>query len=270
MKRKVWTLGDLSKLPKSKEEAIAAGSKYYYSGISCKRGHVTARVTVRNICIECRKENGRLSAERRRRRLGLKKQKFLMPLQPGIRINRLTSTGGFKRGSFKGNNQFYTRVHHEVKCDCGEVFWIRNGNWGKQIQCLKCDRSEKIKLAHVARQKTAYLSGGVSQTIEAQLLYSARRRAIRSGIDFEITLADIKIPECCPVLGFRLDTSSKRSKNHNPRFNAPSLDRLNSNLGYTKDNMKVISYRANVLKKDGTAAEHLQVAEFMERMGVFK
>jgi hypothetical protein len=29
-----------------------------------------------------------------------------------------------------------------------------------------------------------------------------------------------------------------------------------------------MSYRANVLKKDGTAEEHLKVAEFMENMGI--
>lgn len=270
MKRNEWTLEELSKLPRTEEEAIKSGSKYYYSRIPCERGHVAAREIRRNRCVECRRKDGTQSADKRRRRLGIKKQEALTPLQPDIRINKLKSTGGFKRGSFAGKNQNYTRVYHEVKCDCGEVFWIRSNAWGEQIQCKKCDSQEKLKLAHKAQQKKAFIPGGVSQTIEATLLYSARRRAFHSGIDFKLALADIKIPKYCPVLCFRLDGSLRSSKSHNPRFNAPSLDRLNSNLGYTKDNVKVISYRANVLKKDGTASEHLKVAEFMERMGVIK
>lgn len=269
MKRKDWTLEELKHLPKTREEAIIYGSNYYYTGNKCSRGHIAAIETKRNRCVECRREVGKLAAEKRNRRLGVKKQKTLIPLLPGIRSNKLTSTGGFKRNSFKGKNQYYTRVHHEVRCDCGVIFWIRNKDWGKTIQCLKCDRIEKIKYAKEVRQNIAYIKGGASKTIEASLLYAARRRAINSGIDFEISLEDIIIPEYCPVLGIKIDATTRGSnKNRVPRFNAPSLDRTNPNLGYTKENTKVISYRANVLKKDGTASEHLKVAEFMERMGV--
>ncbi len=32
------------KLPKSKPEAVKAGSKHYYTGVPCKHGHLTVRV----------------------------------------------------------------------------------------------------------------------------------------------------------------------------------------------------------------------------------
>lgn len=42
-----------------------------------------------------------------------------------------------------------------------------------------------------------------------------------------------------------------------------SVDRLNSNLGYTDDNVVIISDRANRIKNDGTAEEHLQIGIWM-------
>ncbi|KZR84453.1 hypothetical protein MITS9509_02606 [Synechococcus sp. MIT S9509] len=54
------------------------------------------------------------------------------------------------------------------------------------------------------------------------------------------------------------------SGNRRPRENAPSLDRLDSNKGYTKENTVVISYKANVLKKAGKAQEHDLVADWLD------
>lgn len=41
-------------LPKTPVEAKAAGSKYYFTGIACKRGHVAPRQTSNAVCAECR------------------------------------------------------------------------------------------------------------------------------------------------------------------------------------------------------------------------
>jgi hypothetical protein len=271
MKRINWTSEDLNKLPRTKGEALTCGSKYYYSGISCPRGHNAARTTENNQCAECRRERVRLSAKRRRRRLGIKTLEPIMPIAPGIRIHNLTATGGFKRLHVPSSKRIYTKVYHEVRCDCGEILWIVHAAWGKQSQCLKCSNHEKLVLAQQVRQQRSFVSEHRSNTVEADILYAARNRARLSGIEFELTITDIKIPEYCPILGFKLDTSPrgmKKTSNRTPRFNAPSLDRNNPNLGYTKDNVQVVSYRANRLKTNGTAFEHLKVAEFMERMGV--
>ena len=58
---------------------------------------------------------------------------------------------------------------------------------------------------------------------------------------------DIKIPDHCPALGIPLD---KRDADHHP-----SLDRFDNSKGYTKDNVNVISFRANHLKNDATLDE---------------
>lgn len=69
----------------------------------------------------------------------------------------------------------------------------------------------------------------------------ARIRAWRKGREFTLKTSDIVIPEICPVLG----TPMKR----------PSIDRLDPTRGYTPDNIRVISVRANTLRGDATVAE---------------
>ena len=45
--------------------------------------------------------------------------------------------------------------------------------------------------------------------------------------------------------------------------NCPSLDRIVPKKGYVEGNIAWISNRANVIKNDGTAEEHLKVAEYI-------
>lgn len=43
----------IAKLPRSRDEAEAVQSSYFYTGVECKRGHVTYRYTVNNACADC-------------------------------------------------------------------------------------------------------------------------------------------------------------------------------------------------------------------------
>ncbi len=92
---------------------------------------------------------------------------------------------------------------------------------------------------------------------------SAKVRAKKYGIPFAIGLADIVIPRHCPILGIPISVTDKRVSGH-----SPSLDRINPAKGYIPGNVAVISYRANTIKSDGTAAEHQAVAKYMRRSGV--
>jgi hypothetical protein len=88
-----------------------------------------------------------------------------------------------------------------------------------------------------------------------RMVQSARERAKKKGLECTITLDDIVIPDACPVLGIPLD---RRDQNH-----SPSLDRFDPTRGYTKDNVRVISYRANTIKNDATAEELRLVYEYV-------
>ena len=87
------------------------------------------------------------------------------------------------------------------------------------------------------------------------LRYRAARKAIDFDLDEEWLLSNR--PSKCSVLGIDLIYSS--SDKHEPRL--ASVDRIDSNKGYTKDNCRVISYRANVLKNNASLDEIRKVYE---------
>lgn len=91
---------------------------------------------------------------------------------------------------------------------------------------------------------------------------NSRNRAKALGLEFTIKQSDIVIPETCPVLGVVL------TFNHGRRGffcnESPSVDRFDNAKGYTPDNIRVISWRANMLKRDGTLDEFRKIVAYME------
>jgi len=85
---------------------------------------------------------------------------------------------------------------------------------------------------------------------EAFLLSGAKQRAENAGMDFNITEEDIVIPSHCPVFHFPLVWRSESSGMK--MDDSPSIDRIDSTKGYIKDNVQVISWKANRLKQNAT------------------
>ncbi len=92
----------------------------------------------------------------------------------------------------------------------------------------------------------------------ASMLRSAKTRAKRAGLPFTLSLADIPaIPDRCPIL----DIPLVRGNGH-WHDGSPTLDRIDSRMGYVPGNVLVISWRANALKRDATAQELEKLAAF--------
>ena len=96
------------------------------------------------------------------------------------------------------------------------------------------------------------------------ILLNARARARRLGIEFTLTVKDIAIPKLCPVLGISLVAGGNSRKGF--KDNSPSLDRKDNSKGYTPDNVRVISWRANDVKGNATVAELEKVLEYMRNV----
>lgn len=87
-----------------------------------------------------------------------------------------------------------------------------------------------------------------------------KANAIKSGKEFTIEFGDLVFPTHCPVLGLELDYF-----NDTRAENTVTFDRVDPSKGYIKGNVVMISWRANRIKNDGTAEEHLQIANFMKQ-----
>ena len=93
--------------------------------------------------------------------------------------------------------------------------------------------------------------------------HSAKLRAKRKNLEFSIAVEDILIPITCPVLGIPLNIEK-----FGVRYDSPSLDRRNSSLGYTKENIWVISSRANLLKNNASVDELYRLVRGLKKCGL--
>jgi hypothetical protein len=82
-----------------------------------------------------------------------------------------------------------------------------------------------------------------------RLFRSARSSSKKRGLAFTIKPEDIVVPDLCPILGIPL---LKESQGRGGKPNSPSIDRIDNYKGYTKDNIWVISLKANKCKSDLT------------------
>jgi hypothetical protein len=91
----------------------------------------------------------------------------------------------------------------------------------------------------------------------------AARRAFEKGLPCDLRLKYVLVanpPKRCACCSKRLDYSIGRGQN---KQNSPSIDRWNNQKGYTLDNVRVICYRCNRLKGDGTRQEFQEIVRYM-------
>lgn len=84
----------------------------------------------------------------------------------------------------------------------------------------------------------------------------------QKGVPFDLTNEDVERPTHCPVLGMELDYSADAKRRPD---NKATLDRFKPELGYVKGNVRVISFRANFLKSNGTLEEFIKLIGWMKQ-----
>ena len=138
-----------------------------------------------------------------------------------------------------------------LKCrSCGvekpfEDFYKKGS--GHTAHCKTCTKLKNKSEEHRAYQRRYKKK---NTTIEQGMLNRSKSRARRKGFEHTIELEDIIIPTHCPLLGIPLFKGDDKVCP-----NSPSLDRIDSNLGYVKGNVWVISYKANTIKSNASIEE---------------
>jgi hypothetical protein len=98
------------------------------------------------------------------------------------------------------------------------------------------------------------------RNIHAVLLKNCKDRSLKKGIEFNLTLEDIVIPNICPILLQPIIQGTKE----NYRF-SPSVDRIDNTKGYIKGNVQIISMKANTIKNSATIEELLLFSEWINK-----
>lgn len=92
--------------------------------------------------------------------------------------------------------------------------------------------------------------------IRKRLLWRAKDRSNRLGLDCNLTVEDIVIPEKCPLLEIPFKYGSKHDK-----WFTYSIDRIDNTKGYIKGNIQIISYLANTMKSQAAIPQLITFAK---------
>jgi hypothetical protein len=132
---------------------------------------------------------------------------------------------------------------------------------GTTKRCRLCrnKHAQEYYETHREQQSTRKRQDRIERPIQ-NLLFLAKQRAKRLGVEFDITVDQIDKPEFCPILGYKL-VYGENTKIAN---DSATLDRWNNSVGYVPGNVYVISQRANQLKSDMTFSEAEALLQYMQ------
>ena len=248
LRNHVFTLEELEKLPKTRREAMVKGERFYFNGNLCKYNHLSPRRTDSK-CRQCRIERDNA----RYKKISKGQTKRVRDLEELTRISKIQS----REEAIQNQDRYYIakcKYCHDKKLHDANVKWLRCLDCIREYQANKAIGSYKLK----TKKKETY------NTIENILFMSAQARAKKKKLEFSIEYEDVHIPEICPILGIKINKFLEdTSQSNESRASSPSLDRIDSSKGYVKGNVAVISYKANVIKGQGTAEQHRMIARWI-------
>lgn len=114
-----------------------------------------------------------------------------------------------------------------------------------------------------SKEHQEYYKAWLKNNIESKMLSTARQRAKKRGIEFNITKEDIILPDVCPILGIKLEMNLDSGAGG--KENSYSLDRIDQSKGYIKGNIQVISHKANSMKFTASKEELLKFSNWITK-----
>lgn len=91
-----------------------------------------------------------------------------------------------------------------------------------------------------------------------RMYYEAKRRAKERGLEWEFELAEMIVPDFCPVLNLPMFFTIGKVTD-----NTPTIDRVDNTKGYTRDNIDIICYRANRIKNCASLDELVAITMYV-------
>lgn len=142
---------------------------------------------------------------------------------------------------------------------------------GLQYKCRSCDleyqKERRIKNKDKVLEYSKNYQANRRKDFDFRLqmlLNASKQRSKKKARENTLTIQDIKdaFPKdgMCPIFGIKMVFGDAGF-----RENSPSIDRLDSTKGYTKDNIQIISWKANRIKKDASIQELELILAYMKQ-----
>jgi hypothetical protein len=132
-------------------------------------------------------------------------------------------------------------------------------------ECQKLYRQQnKDKVATWKKDYYQQSRGTVAYCLR-RLLYSAKTRANKSNLPFDLTMEwlETMVVSHCPITLEAIDWTKEQVVGGKLSPNSPSIDKHIPELGYVQSNCSIVSHRGNVIKSNGTIDEHRRVVQYM-------
>lgn len=162
---------------------------------------------------------------------------------PKIHKRRLNPKTGeeFKIGDRDGDGRFFLLYHSEVQKNKTDVL----ERWA--------ETSEDFRRYYLKRSL-------------AKIKQRGKTRNFDINIDINHLLEIYPKDELCPALQIKMEFGGDKKY----RFNSPSIDRIIPSKGYTKGNVRFVSYLANAIMNDANADEIIKVGEWLRKQNVIR
>ena len=148
----------------------------------------------------------------------------------------------------------------EIEKDISEYHSDKSSPTGLQTYCKDC-QTQKTKKC------TSTLNGFIKK-IYKDMYHNAERRA--KELNIELTIEDIhelynKQKGLCAISGLKMthETYAFKDKEHIINRLNISIDRINSSLGYTKDNVQLLAAIVNRMKTDLPDSEFIKICSII-------
>ena len=123
---------------------------------------------------------------------------------------------------------------------------------------------QKFGLSTNVRKRKSFLEGKGPKYYWFNKMMTAKNIPKEDRVRF---LEEVELPDNCPMLGVPLNYEGGNGEGwHGRTDNSPSIDQIRPSKGYTKDNIQIISWRANRIKNDATPEELVKISQFMQKL----